>query len=80
MRTARHSHQEKATYDYIFDSISKECRQMFTQSDWATLCDCSRFHFNEFINKKKRDWRVLFCTMEIMQKSLTVDFYKYNKF
>ena len=77
MRKARHSSQEVATYDYIFDSISKDCQKMFTQQDWAFFCDCSRYDFNKFINKKKRDWRILFIVLERMQKSLTVEFYKY---
>ena len=74
----RHSSNELSAYDYIFDLIIKDCRQMFTQQNWATLCDCSRQHFNDFANKKKRDWRVLFIVLEYLQRNITIDFYQYD--
>lgn len=70
-----HTEHEKLIHDYILEKVKLKCKREFTQADWALLINCSRPHFNKWINGKIVDWQITFFVLRHFGIELTVDFY-----
>jgi len=65
----------KTDYIGLVNILSDKCKLEFTQADWASLIDCSRAHFNKWVNQKIIDWQITFFVLRHFGMELTVDFY-----
>jgi len=70
-----HTEHEKSIHDYILEQLQPKCKLEFTQADWASLIDCSRAHFNKWINQKIIDWQITFFVLRHFGMELTIGFY-----